>query len=202
MSNRTFVAGLVCCVAVMLALGGAIALLNAGNNRPEGVAEDWLTAIGDTTRKGVEADATKRADAIGAPELARKILHPFADEIDRKSGFPDLEVGKAAKVGASDDEVRVAFHVTARRPADKTVEITGVITLAKSGDDWHVTAVDVVRPESLGVPDLPSEGGPPPSSAPWSLWIGALVGSVLILVVTAALVRAAGRTTDAHAALA
>jgi hypothetical protein len=199
-SNRTFVAGLVVCVAIMLALGGAIALLNAGNNRPEGVAEDWLTAIGDTTRKGVEADATRRADKIGAPELAHDLLYPYAKDIDRKSGFKDLEVGKAVEERAN--TVRVGFHLTARVPDDETKELTGVITMEKADDEWHVTGVQVVDPVSVGLPALPSDGGPPPSSAPLSLWLGALVGSALIGVVTASLVRAAGRTTDAHAALA
>jgi hypothetical protein len=199
-SNSTFVKGLVACVAVMLAFGGAIALLNAGNNRPEGAAEDWLNAMGDTTRKGVEADATHRADKLGAPELARSLVHPFAKEIDRKAAFKDLEVGKAAAKTAN--SVRVAFRVNARRPNDKTVEITGVLTLDKRDDDWMVTALESVDPATYALPALPSEGGPPPSSAPWSLWIGALVGAGLIGLVTAALVRSAGRTTDAHAAVA
>jgi hypothetical protein len=199
-SNRTFVAGLLACLALMLAFGGVIALLNAGNNRPEGVAEDWLTAIGDTTREGVEADATRRADAIGAPELARRILHPYAEQIDRKSGFEALEVGKASESGPGD--VQVAFRVDARRPGDKTVEIEGVLTLDKVGDEWKVTALDAVPPQSLGLPELPSDGGPLPSSAPVGLWVGALVGAAVVGLIGSALVNAAGRATEAHAATA
>ena len=206
MSNATFVKGLVACAALMLAFGGIIAILNDGNNRPEGVAEDWLTAISDTTREGVEADATRRADAIGPPEFARNLLYPYAEEIDRKGGFVDLEVGKAVAVEArvlgalpAGEQVRVPFRVTARRPNDKTVERNGVITLDMVEDEWLITAVQVVDPQKLGLPELPSDGGPPPSSAPVTLWLGALVGAALIGVVSSALVRAAGRTTTAAA---
>ena len=69
MSNRQFFKGIVACLALMIAFSGAVFLLNHGNSRPEGVAENWLEAIGDTTRKGVEADATKRADEIGNEAL-------------------------------------------------------------------------------------------------------------------------------------
>ncbi len=194
MNNRTFVSGLVVCVAVMFAIGGALFLLNHGHSRPEGVAEDWLTAIGDTTRKGVEADATSRADKIGAPELAIHVLEPHPEAIDRKAGFDDLEVGKAVRVAeASADKVRVAFRVHARRPADEKVEINGVLTLDRADDKWMVTALDVIDPVVAGVPALPSEGGPPPSSAPFTLWIGALVGAALVGLLTTALVKISGR---------
>ncbi len=201
MTNRQFTSGLVVCLALMLAIGGGLFVLNHGHNRPEGIAEDWLTAIGETTRKGVEADSTRRADEIGAPELARPILHPHAEEIDRKAGFRDLEVGKAVRVTETDpDTVRVGFRVHARRPRDKTVTIEGVLTMQREADEWHVVALDQIDPVQAGVPALPSNGGPPPSSAPWSLWIGGVVGSALIGVVTTALVRSAGRTTAASAA--
>ncbi|HUR76357.1 MAG TPA: hypothetical protein VMZ22_00280 [Acidimicrobiales bacterium] len=201
MSNRTFVGGLVVCVALMLVFGGVIALLNRGTNRPEGAAEDWLTAISDTTRKGVEADATRRADKLGAPELARGVLHPFAEEIDRKAGFNDLEVGKAARMDpARDDKVLVAFRVSARRPNDETIELSGVLRLAKHEEDWTVTALDVVDPAKFDLPALPSDGGPPPSSAPATLWLGALVGAALVGLVTSALVRVAGRAPAEAAA--
>ncbi|MBA2608547.1 MAG: hypothetical protein H0U92_06390 [Actinobacteria bacterium] len=204
MNNKSFIKGLVVCTALMIAVGGGLFLLNHGHNRPEGVAEDWLTAIGDTTRKGVEADATRRADKIGAPELAIRILEPQPEAIDRKAGFEDLEVGKAARLSEVDGSaVRVAFHVTARRPADKTEEVNGVLTLVKeAGDDkWTVTALDVIDPKVAGVPELPSNGGPPPSSAPVSLWLGALVGAALVGLVTTALVRAASPAAPAPAAV-
>ena len=194
MTNRSFLKGIVACLALTLVLSGTLFLLNHGHSRPEGVAENWLTAIGDTTRKGVEADATHRADKIGAPELAIPLLEPHPELIKRKAGFDDLEVGKATRVDAgSPDKVKVGFRVHARRPEDKTAEINGVLTLERSKNKWMVTALDVVDPKAAGVPDLPSDGGPPPSSAPVSLWIGALVGAAVVGAVTTALVGAASR---------
>jgi hypothetical protein len=201
MSNHSFAKGSVACIALMMVLAGTLFLLNHGHSRPEGVAENWLTAIGDTTRKGVEADATKRADKIGAPELAVPILEPHPELIKRKSGFDDLEVGKAARVDpASPDKVRVGFRVHARRPQDQTAEINGVLTLERSNDKWMVTALDVTDPASAGLPALPSDGGPPPSSAPASLWLGALVGAVIVGAITTALVKSAGGAVTAEPA--
>ncbi len=190
MTNRKFAQGLVCCVALIVAMFGVLWLLNRGHSRPEGVAENWLTAIGDTTRKGVEADATKRADKVGAPELAIHVLWGHPEQIKRKAGFEDIEVGKAKR---SDDgqEAEVAFRVHARRPGDKTKEVLGVIKLERQDDAWHITDLRQGDPVKAGVPSLPSDGGPPPSSAPFTLWLGALAGAAVIGVVTSALVRRA-----------
>jgi hypothetical protein len=196
-SNRTFAAGLVVCVALMFAFGGALFLLNRGHHRPEGAAEHWLAALSDTTRKGVESDARTRAAKIGDLALAKDLVHPDARAIDRKSAFDDLEVGKAVR--DTPRSARVGFRVHALRPDDETKEITGVLALERQADTWRVTGVAVSDLADEGLPELPSEGGPPPSSAPWSLWVGALLGSLVIGVVTSALVRAAGRTTAAAA---
>ena len=64
-----------------------------GTSRPEGVAENWLTAVGDTTRKGVEADARKRAEKIGGVSIGEAIC--CSSDTDGKAAFADLEVGKA-----------------------------------------------------------------------------------------------------------
>jgi hypothetical protein len=180
----------------MFALGGVLYLLNDGHDRPEGAAERWLEAVGDTTRKGVERDATERAEKVGALSNADGLI---SGDTNGKSAFADIEVGKA---GPPNGE-RMRFRVHARR-GDDTEEIDGVITMTKAdADRWHVANVVLAsgHKEALdGLPALPSEGGPPPSSAPWSLWIGALVGSLVIGVVTSALVRAAGRSTAAAAA--
>jgi hypothetical protein len=191
-SNRTFIAGLVVCVALMLAFGGAIALLNAGNNRPEGVAEDWLTAVGDTVREGVEEDARARAKKIGPLSLAEGLVQANPD---RKTAFPDLEVGKADEVAP--DFVQLPFKLHTRVGEDE-IEKSGLIIMRKRGDDWRV--INVVLLSLDEIPPLPSAGGPPPSSAPISLWIGALVGAALIGVVSSAVVRSAGRATTSAAA--
>ena len=197
MKTSTFVKGLVVAVAIMVL--GIVGLLNVhGKSRPEGVAENWLTAVGDTTRKGVEADARKRAEKIGAVSLAKELVYPDAKAIHRKSAFDDLEVGKAVRlavpepVGVSVEQVEVGFRVHALRPNDEKKEITGVVTLIRH-DDWNVVQVRVG--DLAGVPALPSDGGPPPSSAPLSLWLGGLVGAAIIGVITSALIRLAGRPT-------
>ena len=201
MTNRRFAEGLVACAALIMVLFGALWLLNRGHSRPEGVAENWLTAIGDTTRKGVEADATKRADKVGAPELAIHVLWPHPEDIDRKAGFDDIEVGKA-KRSHNGNSALVAFRVHALRPGDKTKEIEGVIRLEQQDDNrgWGIMDLQVTDPVAAGVPALPSDGGPPPSSAPFTLWIGALVGAAVIGVVTTLLVSRAGAPTSVAAA--
>src|SRR4051812_42480321 len=82
-----FIKGLVACLAVMVALGVVIHFANSGHHRPEGAAEHWLTAVGDTTRKGVTTDARDRAEKIGPLALARPLL-PTIDT-DGKAAFPD-----------------------------------------------------------------------------------------------------------------
>lgn len=196
MSNRTFAKGLVVCVALLLAMSGGIYLLSQGKTRPEGVAEDFLTALGDTTRKGVEADSTRQVEELGNAEAGQFLL--FKDT-NRKAGFSDLEVGKAVRVRDDNpDEVRVKFQVHSRNKSE-LVKLTGVMTLVRTDDEWRETEVVVLGakgvPASIadGLPALPSDGGPPPSSAPLSLWIGAIVGSALIGVVCSSLIGAAGR---------
>ena len=199
MSNRTFTKGLVVCVAIMLAISGGIFLLSRGEARAEGVAEDFLTALSDTTREGVEVDSLRRVEELGSAEAGDRRL--VADDNDGKSAFADLEVSKAVRVAENNpDQVRVAFQVHTRR-GDDLVEVTGVMTLTRTDDKWRETEVLLVGDENTegepasildGLPELPSEGGPPPASAPLSLWIGALLGSVLVGVVCAALIRVAG----------
>jgi hypothetical protein len=189
MKTSTFVSGLaVVVVAMILGLVG-LGVLNSRQSRPEGVAENWLTDVGDTTRKGVEADARKRAEKIGPASLAKGLVSADAEAINRKSAFDDLEVGKAVRMTVKNvPGAEVGFRVHALRPNDKTKEITGVITMLRRGDKWTVVGVAPGADNGL---KLPSEGGPPPSSAPWTLWVGGLVGAAIIGFVTTALVRAA-----------
>jgi hypothetical protein len=189
--TSTFVKGLIVALAAMIAGGFGLAALNGRQSRPEGVAENWLTAVGDTTRKGVEKDARKRAEKVGPVSAASELVWSDAKAIDRKTAFDDLEVGKA--VHDTENAVRVGFRVHALRPGDEKVEITGVLTLERFTKKWRVSGVAVGDPN--GVPKLPSDGGPPPSSAPLSLWLGGLVGAAIIAVITTSLVRLAGRPT-------
>ena len=191
MKTSTFVKGLI--VAVVIMVLGIVGVFNLhGTSRPEGVAENWLTAVGDTTRKGVEADARKRAEKIGDVALAKELLPSDPAAIKRKTAFSDLEVGKATRAGVKDvPGAQVAFRVHALRPNDKKVEITGTLSMLRR-DKWTVVGVNV---GATNAPKLPSEGGPPPSSAPASLWLAGLIGAAIIGVITSALVRLAGRPT-------
>ena len=188
--RRAFAKGLVACLGVVVALGFVIHALNAGNHRPEGIAERWLTAVGDTGRKGVRADATARADKIGPLSIARP-LRP-ADVDDRHGLFSDLEVGRATHTaGGARVPFRLHEHVrhgkgppveAGRRPRP---ERTGSIVMRRVGGSWEVVALD----RRLAGERVPSEGGAPPSRAPASLWLAGLAIGVGLAAIAALLVR-------------
>ena len=51
--KKPFLIGLLATVIGVVIVGGVIAVFATNtDDRPEGVAERWLTAVGDTTRKG------------------------------------------------------------------------------------------------------------------------------------------------------
>ena len=187
--RRAFAKGLVACLGVVVALGFVIHALNEGNHRPEGIAERWLTAVSDTGRKGVRADATTRATKIGPLSIALP-LRP-TDPDNRHGLFSDLEVGRAAHVAGG---VRVPFRLhqyvrhgkgppveAGRRPSP---ERTGSIVLRRAGDSWEVVALDRRLPGER----VPSEGGASASRAPTSLWltglgIGVGLAAIAVLLV-------------------
>ena len=82
----------------MIGLGGVIAVANHGHHRPEGAAERWLTAISDTTRKGVRGRRARPGREARADSPWRAPLLP-SEDTNGKGAFPDLEVGKAARSG-------------------------------------------------------------------------------------------------------
>ncbi|HVE93304.1 MAG TPA: hypothetical protein VNB24_00180 [Acidimicrobiales bacterium] len=200
MSNKTFAVGIAVCLALMIALGFGLNALNRGHSRPEGVAEDWLAAVGDSVRKGVEGDATRRAEEIGPTATEEAIASDVfvARDTKGKSAFADLEVGKA--VGANTNDAAARFRVNSRR-GDDLIEIEGAIVLKRVGGDWQVLSAfpTKIGDRELGkqgydvLPKLPSEGGPPPSSASASLWFIALGVGVLVTIAASALVNWAGR---------
>jgi hypothetical protein len=182
MRTRSFVSGLVVCAVVFVVIGVAIHAANAGHHRPEGAAERWLAAVGDTTRKGVRADAVKRAEKIGPVSLAAPLLPADAKD---KSAFPDLEVGKAVVEGAT---ARVAYRLHQR---DVDEAKAGTIVLTRAGHDWRVTALDTRRPGEA----VPSEGGSPPSSAPVGLWVVAILAGLGVTAGASLLVEWATRSS-------
>ena len=181
--HRTFTKGIVVVLVVVVQLGVVIHLLNDGHRRPEGVAERWLTAISDSGRDGVRADAVERAERIGPVAIARPLVPANAD--GDHALFSDLEVGRATVSGRT---ARVPYRVH-QRDAD---EVSGEVALARAtaDGDWRVTRLTT---EPLAGDVLPSEGGPPPSSAPVSLWVLAAAIGVAITAFGALLVEWAGR---------
>jgi len=170
MSRRTFAVGIVVVLVVFAGLGFLVDRLNGDRLRPEGVAEDWLVAVGDTTRKGVRAESEERAAEIGPVELAQSLLDAAGDT-DGDRAFTDLEVGKAATDSGAE---RVPFRLHIHEADDAT---DGVVVLERTGERWRVVGIDQRRAGER----VPSEGGPPPSSAPNWVW---LVGLAVGLVVT------------------
>ena len=170
--RRGFTVGIVVSVAVIVLLGVVIKIANSGHHRPEGIAEDWLSAVSDTGRSGVRADAVERAEAIGPLAAASSLIPKVAPEDEAL--FDDLEVGKAVQRG---DSARVPFRLHQNVDEGDGLK-TGVVLLERTGDDWRVTRVGRRAPAER----VPSEGGEPPSSAPLHLWAGAiLLGLVLTL---------------------
>jgi hypothetical protein len=186
-SRRTFAIGIVVLLAVFALIGLGIDRLNGDRLRPEGVAEDWLVAVGDTTRKGVRAESEERAAELGPVELAKPLLDQAGDT-DGKRAFADLEVGKATVAGP---RTRVPFqlHVYDQdKPHDGVVVLTRIRQIgAEAPGGWRVVGLDQRRPGE----EVPSEGGPPPSSAPNWVWAAGLAGGVLLTALCALAVRLA-----------
>ena len=184
----TFVKIVVVALAVIVALGFLIHLVNAGHHRPEGAAERWLAAVSDTEHRGVSADARKRAEQIGPVAIAEPLLPPRFDP--RQGQFDDLEVGKAIPAGAN--VVRVPFRLHQHLPSGSGPLKQGTLVLQQTGDTWHVVALDARRPGE----NVPSEGGPRPSHAPLALWGGAILLGALLAAGAHLITRYADRSAQ------
>ena len=185
--KRQFAVAVVAALAVMVGLGALIAVANHGHHRPEGAAERWLTAISDTQRKGVRADARERAEKLGGVTPGASLLP--SEDTKGKGAFPDLEVGKALLAGG---QARVPYRLHQRAQHGKNPVKEGTIVLARSADGWKVTALDARHPGEK----VPSDGGQPPSSAGLGLWIGAVVIGALVTGVIILLVEWATRSSQ------
>jgi hypothetical protein len=193
--RATFFKVIAIVLVVIAALGLLIHFANAGHHRPEGAAERWLAAVGDTGRRGV-TDARSRAEHIGSIAIAAPLLPSTHDP--RHSEFSDLEVGKAVPDGP--EAVRVPFRLH-QRPASGSGPLKrDTLVLHRSGDTWHVVALDARRPDEK----VASEGGPRPSRAPLGLWFGAIALGVVLAVaahlITRYAERSAQRSTQGSAA--
>ncbi|MGH9188070.1 MAG: hypothetical protein ACRD0U_20045 [Acidimicrobiales bacterium] len=182
--RRQFTVGVGLVLAAMVMLGGAIKLFGTGADRPEGAAERWLAAVGDTVRRGVSGDARGRAEKIGPLELAAPLL-PAVDT-GGDAAFVDLEVGDANQQG---DEARVPYRVRQFADSGDPQVVEGTLVLNRVDDRWRVVALVDRQPGER----VPSEGGAPPTEAPFGLWVGAFLTGVALCVLASVAVHAAGR---------
>jgi len=186
--RRPFRLGVLAVAIIFVFLGALIAAFGTGADRPEGVAERWLTDVSDTTRKGVRDRATRQAEEVGPLSLAAHLL-PTGDT-DGRAAFIDLEVGKATTEG---ETVEVPFRLHQRVDGEAGPAIDGTVVLTEGDDGWTVTGIEPVVEGKA----VPSEGGDPAAEAPLGLFVGTLLVAVLLTVGCPALVRASGDPQEA-----
>jgi hypothetical protein len=166
-------------------LGGIIAAFASNADRPEGAAEHWLNDVGDTTRKGVQADARERAAKIGSLVLADQILPPGTDT-DGKAAFTSIEVGAAVpRQGPLGPVEEVPFRVRIR---DTEADVYGALAMTKATDGWHVIGLG----DRSTAGDVPSEGGAAIAKASLPVYAGAILVGILITLGVSLLVRRLG----------
>lgn len=187
-SRRPFLVSLAGVILAFVIIGSLIAVFGTGANRPEGVAERWLVAVGDTQRKGVRERARNEAEEVGPVALAAHLLP--TEDTDGKAAFVDLEVGKAVDVDGG--RKGVPFRLTQREGSGAGDPIEGTVLLEEQGDEWRVVDVGDATP---GL-EVPSEGGAPAADAPWGLYVGAVVVASMLTAGCAGLVRLASRGLD------
>lgn len=188
---RPFRIGVLCVLALFLALGGLLAAFGSTANRPEGVTERWLTAVGDTRRDGVKDQARADVEEVGSYALAEHLLPKGST--DGRAAFIDLEVGKAT---TDADGTTVPFRLHQRIDGSAGDAIDGTVHLEKDADDhWRITEVS----GPIAGIDVPSEGGRPAAEAPMGLFLGALGVSIVMVVLCSIAVKAAGKAQEAAA---
>lgn len=186
---KPFRLGVLGVAALFVVLGGLLAAFGSTANRPEGVAERWLTAVGDTRRDGVKDEARDDVDEIGSYSMAEHLLPDGST--DGRTAFIDLEVGKATD---DEDGTTVPFQLHQRVDGSAGPAIDGTVHLRKDADgDWRII--------SVGGPidgiEVPSEGGRPAAEAPMSLFVGAILVSLVIVAACSFAVKLAGRAAEA-----
>jgi hypothetical protein len=188
--RRGFAVALVVVLVVVAALGLLIRVVDRGHHRPEGIAEHWLAAVSDTTRKGVRGDAQRRAEKIGPLTLAVPLLP--AGSTHGKAAFDDLEVGKArVQAGLA----RVPFRLHQHAGGGSGPVKQGAVILARAASSWRVTTLDMAT--RLASDRVPSQGGAPPSRAPLRLWVGTVLLGLVLTAVGFVLMERISRSTEA-----
>ena len=183
---KPFRLGLLAVGIVFVLLGGLLGAYGSNAHRPEGIAERWLTDVGDTRRDGVKDRARDAAEEIGPVALAADLL-PAEGTTDGRTAFIDLEVGQASADGA-DGSTRVPFRLHQRIDGKAGDPIYGTVVMDKQDDQW---TINTLEPAVAGI-DVPSEGGDPAAKASWSLFAGAIGVALLLAAACSGLVHAAG----------
>lgn len=183
---KPFRLGLLGVGIIFVLLGGLLGAYGSGAHRPEGVAERWLSDVGDTRRDGVKEQSREEAEEVGPVSLAADLL-PAEGTTDGRTAFIDLEVGKASADGP-DRSTRVPFRLHQRIDGKAGDPIYGTVVLVRQDGRWQITALE---PAVVGTA-VPSEGGKPAAKAGLSLFAGAIGVSFLLAFACAGLVRAAG----------
>jgi hypothetical protein len=155
--------------------------------RAAGVAERFLAAVNDQGRDNLREKSIERAAEYGDQALAAELVPANAEDDERH--FPDFEVGKAIEQG--DGAVRVPFRLNARVEGGDTEEREGTLVLSGTPDGWRVTAVDGRAPGER----VPSEGGSRPSAARPAHWATAIVIGLVLMVISALIIRAQPEST-------
>jgi hypothetical protein len=196
--RRPFAIGVAGVLVVVAAIGVIIALFGSSADRPAGIAERWLVAVGDTTKDGIEEDARDRAAENGltadvAEVLAPDLVTDVAVE-DRERAFDSVQVGAAAVSGSG---VRVPFRVAQYEGED----VDGYVFLLDGTAGWEVVALQEAGDGIwLGGDDALAAGFRPgpdrvvierPERAPIGWFAGALALGVLSTLGCVAAVRAA-----------
>ncbi len=195
--KRPFLISILAIVAVIVALGGVVAAFGTPADRPAGIAERWLVAVGDSTREGIEEDALDRAQEHGAgPDLAARAgLLPADAAADGERSFEDVRVGRSETAGVSE---RVSFTVTPY----ESEPVEGYVYLQKVDDGWQVLGLQragdpavVLQMVVVGLDLGPVPTERPdierPERAPIGFFVGAIGLGVLITFGCSAAVRAA-----------
>lgn len=188
--KRPFLVGVLAVAIVVVLVSGVIAVFSSVDDRPEGVAERWLTSVGDLTRDGVHDDAVDRVRGHGDVALGEQLI--VGAHADGKSAFTALEVGKARREG---DIALVPAQLVTR---GSDTARTQVVVLQRDGETWRVVEL---RPPDSSL-KVPSEGGDVASKAPVTLYLVGLILGVAIAVAASAMVRAAGREHELQSAAA
>ncbi len=179
---RPFRLALLAVGIVFVLIGGLLAAYGTGADRPEGVAERWISDVGDLRRDGVKVQAQHRVEKVGPVALGAQLLP--TGSTNGRTAFTDIEVGKAS---SKDGVALVPYRLHQRIDGSPGPAHYGTIQLTKLHGHWHVTALQKPWLTMLG----PSEGGPPAAQAPFGLFLGAVFVAALVTAFCVALVKAA-----------